>query len=102
VRNTTERYFADWIALHPDSGEQTGFSDDPDGDGIHNGVGGWFGAGLTNCRRDSHPKARHEARLVSFFNILVTTGMSFGEYERIRVSRVLIQNPLNPSFTSNP
>lgn len=40
VRNTTARYFADWIALPPDSGEQTGFSDDPDGDGIHNGVGG--------------------------------------------------------------
>lgn len=39
-----EDTFADWIASFPGVGTQTGLSDDPDGDGIPNGVENFFGS----------------------------------------------------------
>jgi hypothetical protein len=35
--------FSDWITGYPGVGIHTGLSDDPDGDGIPNGVEAWFG-----------------------------------------------------------
>ncbi|MDP0492301.1 MAG: hypothetical protein Q7Q71_14730 [Verrucomicrobiota bacterium JB023] len=53
--------FADWIAAYPGVGEETGFLDDPDGDGLSNGVENLFGSdpsafspGLLVSRREGN------------------------------------------------
>ena len=35
--------FSDWITRYPGVGAQTGIGDDPDGDGVDNGVENFFG-----------------------------------------------------------
>jgi hypothetical protein len=35
--------FANWIAQYPGVGTEAGLADDPDGDGLPNGVEAWFG-----------------------------------------------------------
>lgn len=43
VQSAVSNHFADWIALFPEVGEQTGIHDDTDGDGIPNGIENFFG-----------------------------------------------------------